>query len=410
MKLTEAERAKYIQVALDYIPPMKGQRSRLFQKDEEELLVCMLETAHAHAFPYDADALEATATNLGKGVYGANFQVTRRWQQCFEERWKDRIAKVKAGFICKHRASSATVETLAPLSAQDGYKAGFKIDPDSKQAELPAGVVIRELVLDAFNSHFLDKLGTKQSSTNSLMHANAQSQVFHTLQMGKVSLEKSHWLSLHKNSDKMKHGQQLLQRLLPKERPTKSKRYCSVEHVPFMPHSPTLLTLQIAERGAVLDKARCILATHSHRRGLAEKHLLKDHLIQLVSSMGKLDELHHRQNGKKMAHSKSHVQDLFWSLYVPPAMDANDVTDATDATESSVLNTDDIIRIGLKIYKRFPGDEHLYQGEVMSIDTEKGGDMAIYHVRYEDNDEEDLYFNQLEELLDNKPEDSDYEE
>lgn len=58
------------------------------------------------------------------------------------------------------------------------------------------------------------------------------------------------------------------------------------------------------------------------------------------------------------------------------------------------------IILGTKIKKQFGVD--WYEGEVVSIDTEKGKDKKkknLFHVRYEDGDEEDLYLNEITSLV-----------
>ena len=89
-----------------------GQGKRLFTPHEELLIVEMLEVAAESAFPYNADALEASALNIGKAAYGSRFALGARgnWRKGFEKRFKDRIAKVKSSSICQRRAAAATEE------------------------------------------------------------------------------------------------------------------------------------------------------------------------------------------------------------------------------------------------------------------------------------------------------------
>ena len=89
-----------------------GQGKRLFTDHEELLLVEMLEMAAKQAFPYNAEALEASALNIGKAAYGSGFSLGKKgkWRYCFEKRWKARIEKVKSSSICQRRASAATEE------------------------------------------------------------------------------------------------------------------------------------------------------------------------------------------------------------------------------------------------------------------------------------------------------------
>ena len=76
------------------------------------MIVEMLEAAADCAFPYNADALEATALNLGKAAYGAKFCLgdNGKWRRGFERRHKHRIDKVKSSSICSRRAAAATKE------------------------------------------------------------------------------------------------------------------------------------------------------------------------------------------------------------------------------------------------------------------------------------------------------------
>ena len=107
--LTKAERVKYIEKLLTWEPALMGQAKRIFLPHEELLIVQMLEVAAECAFPYNKDALEATALNLGKAAYGAKFTLGAcgKWRRGFERRWKHRIDKVKSSSISQVRASSA---------------------------------------------------------------------------------------------------------------------------------------------------------------------------------------------------------------------------------------------------------------------------------------------------------------
>ena len=89
-----------------------GQGKRLFTDHEELLLVEMLEMAAEAAFPYNSDALEASAVNMGKAAYGAKFTLGDRgnWRKGFEKRHAARISKVKSSSICARRAASVTAE------------------------------------------------------------------------------------------------------------------------------------------------------------------------------------------------------------------------------------------------------------------------------------------------------------
>ena len=96
--LTKSERAKYIAKLLTWEPQPMGQAKRIFLPHEELLMVQMLEVAAESAFPYNVDALEATAINLGKAAYGQGFTLGAcgKWRRGFERRWKHRIDKVKS--------------------------------------------------------------------------------------------------------------------------------------------------------------------------------------------------------------------------------------------------------------------------------------------------------------------------
>ena len=111
--LNKKDRSEALEKLKDWEPSKKlGQARRLFTHDEELLLVEMLEAAAKCDFPYNADALEATALNLGKAAYGKDFQLGKRgkWRAGFDKRHKARISRVKSGSICQRRASSATVQ------------------------------------------------------------------------------------------------------------------------------------------------------------------------------------------------------------------------------------------------------------------------------------------------------------
>ena len=108
--LTKPQRREALQNVGLFFPRLMGQARRFFMPHEELLMVKMLEVAAQAAFPYNADALEATAINLGKALYGAGFTLGAkgRWRAGFEQRHKTAIKKVKSSSICQRRASSAT--------------------------------------------------------------------------------------------------------------------------------------------------------------------------------------------------------------------------------------------------------------------------------------------------------------
>ena len=111
--LTKPERTEFInKLKNSWEPKQMGQGKRLFLPHEELMIIEMLETAAQAAFPYNADALEATALNLGKAAYGKDFSLGTRsnWRKGFEKRWSSRIAKVKSSSICQRRAAAATEE------------------------------------------------------------------------------------------------------------------------------------------------------------------------------------------------------------------------------------------------------------------------------------------------------------
>ena len=110
--LTKPQREKALKSLCTFYPKLMGQGRRIFLPDEELMIVEMLEAAADCAFPYNADALEATALNLGKAAYGAKFSLgdNGAWRRGFERRHKHRIDKVKSSSICSRRAAAATKE------------------------------------------------------------------------------------------------------------------------------------------------------------------------------------------------------------------------------------------------------------------------------------------------------------
>ena len=82
-----------------FTPKGRGDSSRYFLKDEEELFVIVMEEAHKTAFPYDSDILERMVTNTDKLVYGQDFSVGKKWRLGFEKRWSKRLSKVKCGSL-----------------------------------------------------------------------------------------------------------------------------------------------------------------------------------------------------------------------------------------------------------------------------------------------------------------------
>ena len=96
----------------NFRPPKSGKHHRYFLDDEEEMFVCTLEEAHDAAFPYDRNLLVHMAESTGKEVYGKDFTLGKNqtWVRCFERRWSERITKIKAGSIDRHRAKKATTE------------------------------------------------------------------------------------------------------------------------------------------------------------------------------------------------------------------------------------------------------------------------------------------------------------
>ena len=66
--LTKAQRVEARRKLPTFNPARMGQGKRLFLPHEELLMVNMLEIAAEAAFPYNADALEATALYLGKAA------------------------------------------------------------------------------------------------------------------------------------------------------------------------------------------------------------------------------------------------------------------------------------------------------------------------------------------------------
>ena len=74
------------------------------------MFVIMLEEVHNAVFPYDRDTLKSLSTSSEKKIYGKDFQVDNTWVRCFENRWKERLAKVKCGSIDRSRGKKATAE------------------------------------------------------------------------------------------------------------------------------------------------------------------------------------------------------------------------------------------------------------------------------------------------------------
>ena len=110
---TKSQRAEFVhKLNNGWAPKQMGQGKRLFLPHEELMIVEMLEVAAQAAFPYNSDALEATALNLGKAAYGQGFTLGARsnWRKGFEKRHAERIAKVKSSSICQRRAAAATKE------------------------------------------------------------------------------------------------------------------------------------------------------------------------------------------------------------------------------------------------------------------------------------------------------------
>ena len=108
-RFNKREQQEFLIKAHQFRPPLSQSR-RYFTDDEEEMFVIMLEEAHNAAFPYDRDALKSLATSSGKKIYGKDFQVGNTWVRCFENRWKERLAKVKCGSIDRSRGKKATAE------------------------------------------------------------------------------------------------------------------------------------------------------------------------------------------------------------------------------------------------------------------------------------------------------------
>ena len=110
--LNKSEREAALEKLPVYEPKRLGQHRLLFLPHEELMIVEMLEQGAQAAFPYNADALEATAQNLGQAAYGQGFTLGKagKWRRGFEKRHKARIDKVKSSSICARRASSATTK------------------------------------------------------------------------------------------------------------------------------------------------------------------------------------------------------------------------------------------------------------------------------------------------------------
>ena len=85
--LTQPQRNSAMADLLTFKPKRMGAHRRLFLEHEELLMVGMLEVAAEAAFPYNADALEATALHLGRATYGAQFTLGKRgkWRRSFEK-------------------------------------------------------------------------------------------------------------------------------------------------------------------------------------------------------------------------------------------------------------------------------------------------------------------------------------
>ena len=108
--LNKSEREAALEKLPTFEPKQMGQGKRIFLPHEELMIVEMLEASAQAAFPYNADALEATAQNLGQAAYGKSFTLGKagKWRQGFERRHKERIEKVKSSSICQRRAAAAT--------------------------------------------------------------------------------------------------------------------------------------------------------------------------------------------------------------------------------------------------------------------------------------------------------------
>ena len=68
--LNKSEREAALEKLPVYEPKRLGQHRLLFLPHEELMIVEMLETSAQAAFPYNSDALEATAQNIGQATYG----------------------------------------------------------------------------------------------------------------------------------------------------------------------------------------------------------------------------------------------------------------------------------------------------------------------------------------------------
>ena len=108
--LTLVEQHQAMQSLNDFVPTGKGDSSKYFTRDEEEMFVITIEESHAAAFPYDTDTVERMATQAGKAVYGEKFIAGRKWRLGFEARWKHRLSKVKCSSIDRCRGQKATAE------------------------------------------------------------------------------------------------------------------------------------------------------------------------------------------------------------------------------------------------------------------------------------------------------------
>ena len=49
----------------------------------------------------------------------------------------------------------------------------------------------------------------------------------------------------------------------------------------------------------------------------------------------------------------------------------------------------------MRVRKQFKEDKLYYSGEVTGIDTQKGSGKPLYHVHYDDGDDEDLFYEEL---------------
>ena len=108
--LSKPNQEKYLKLLQDFVPRSRGDKTRYFLRDEEELFVIAIEEAANAAFPYDTHMLERMASNAGKLVYGDNFEVGTKWRLGFEYRWKSRLSKAKCSSIDRTRGKKATAE------------------------------------------------------------------------------------------------------------------------------------------------------------------------------------------------------------------------------------------------------------------------------------------------------------